>query len=316
MSSLLSIARQSAVFAAFCLLASFSQAEKCDSSTHCVRVGTWNIAWLGGEKRDQASDTKTIQGMADMISDQWSIDLISLQEINTSIDGMYRGDHYSTRPWQELRSALEKKGYKTAVGNSGQGQRVVMAWRKPVIADAAVAELNVPDSYQVNEWCRSSQLRRPLAGKFRADKFDFWLIAVHLKSGFGNQGHCSDDVRGLQTYYLAGELKKLEQSDRDIIALGDFNTSGKNKSLEALLAMGLDATTEKGDRNPESFNRSQGKGKYGKILDHIMIKKKDTGEWRKQSTTIYKPQNSEPFTKQFSDHFPVWADFNTETDDD
>ncbi len=304
------------VFLLFSFFAPLSQAAECNTSTHCVRIGTWNIAWLGGEKRDQQSDAKTIQTMADMIANQWSIDLISLQEINTSIDGKYRGDYYSTRPWQTLRSALERKGYKTAIGNSGQGQRVVMAWRKPVIVDSTVAELNVPDSYQVNEWCRSSQLRRPLAGRFHAEKFDFWLVAVHLKSGYGNRGHCTDDMRGLQTYYLAGQLKKLEQSERDIIAVGDFNTTGKNKSLDALLAMNLDATTAKNDRNPDSFNRSQGKGKYGKVLDHIMLKKKDTSEWRKQSTTIYKPQNPDSFTQQFSDHFPVWADFNTQTDDD
>lgn len=310
------LSRNAVFFFILCLLSPLSESATCNTSTHCVRIGTWNIAWLGGEKRDQPSDNATIDKMAEMIAHQWSIDLISLQEINTGIDGQYRGDNFSTRPWQELRSALEKYGYKTATGNSGQGQRIVLAWRKPVMLDMAVAELNVPDSYQVNDWCRSSHLRRPLAGKFHAEQFDFWLIGLHLKSGFGNRGHCTDDVRSLQSYYLAGQLKKLEASDRDVVVVGDFNTSGSNKSLDALLALNLTTTTEKNHRSPDSYNRSQGKGKYGKVLDHIMLKKRDTGEWIKQSTVIFKPENPETFTRQFSDHFPVWADFDTRTDDD
>lgn len=293
-----------------------AQANTCTANSHCVRVGTWNIAWLGGEKRDQASDSKTIQAMADMIARQWSIDLIALQEINAHIDGEYRGDSFSTRPWRELRTALEKYGYKTAVGSSGQGQRIALAWRKPVVLDESIAELNVPDSYQINEWCRSSNLRRPLAGKFRAEQFDFWFVALHLKSGFGNRGHCTDDVRSQQSDYLAGQLKKLATSDRDILVVGDFNTSGSNKSLNDLFNIGLETTTDKHDRSADSFNRSQGKGKSGKMLDHIMLKRSDTNEWQKKSTTIYKPQDLEHFTRQYSDHFPVWADFNTRTDDD
>ena len=300
----------------FLLLPLTANASTCSADSHCVRVGTWNIAWLGGEKRDQASDSKSIQAMADMIARQWSIDLIALQEINTQLDGEYRGDSFTTRPWRELRSALEKYGYNTASGNSGQGQRIVLAWRKPVQLDESVAELNVPDSYQVNEWCRSSNLRRPLAGKYHAGKFDFWFVALHLKSGFGNRGHCSDDVRSQQSYYLAGQLKKLESSDQDILVVGDFNTAGSNKSLNALFNIGLETTTDKNDRSADSYSRSQGKGKSGKMLDHIMLKRSDTGEWIKKSTVIYKPQNLETFTRQFSDHFPVWADFDTSKDDD
>jgi endonuclease/exonuclease/phosphatase family metal-dependent hydrolase len=281
-----------------------------------VRVGTWNIAWLGGEKRNQLSDDKTIQTMADMIAKRWSIDLIALQEINTNIDGEYRGDRFTTHPWKTLRSALEKYGYKTATGNSGQGQRIVLAWRKPITLDAVVSELNVPDSYKVNEWCRSSHLRRPLAGKFHAERFDFWFIALHLKSGFGNRGHCTDDVRDLQSYYLAGQIKTLEKTDRDILLVGDFNAAGSNKSLSNLLNIGLETTTDKQDRSSDSYNRSQGKGKYGKVLDHIMLDKNTTSEWIKQSTVIFKPENPEDFTRRFSDHFPVWADFDTRTDDD
>jgi endonuclease/exonuclease/phosphatase family metal-dependent hydrolase len=155
-----------------------------------------------------------------------------------------------------------------------------------------------------------------LAGKFRAERFDFWFIALHLKSGFGNRGHCTDDVRDLQSYYLAGQIKQLEKTDRDILVAGDFNTSGSNKSLDNLLAIGLVATTDKSNRDTDSFNRSQGKGKSGRILDHIMLRKSETSEWIRQSTVIYKPEDMDQFTRKFSDHFPVWADFDTRKDDD
>ncbi|HRF87799.1 MAG TPA: hypothetical protein PK244_04305, partial [Pseudomonadales bacterium] len=79
----------------FLLFPFTANASTCSADSHCVRVGTWNIAWLGGEKRDQASDSKSIQAMADMIARQWSIDLIALQEINTQLDGEYRGDSFT-----------------------------------------------------------------------------------------------------------------------------------------------------------------------------------------------------------------------------
>ena len=58
--------------------------------------------------------------------------------------------------------------------------------------------VQLPDSYQVNEWCRSSHLRRPLAGKFRAERFDFgenFRFNRH-RPRVARQAHDDTDVAG------------------------------------------------------------------------------------------------------------------------
>lgn len=285
-------------------------------ATDCVRVGAWNIAWLGSEKREQASDKATLDAMAHMIATEWSIDLISLEEINTDMDGRIRGDMMTTAAWRHLRTALEKQGYHTQAGSSGQAQHIVLAWRSPVTALEQPADMNIPDSYSIDEYCRSAGLRRPLAGKFRAGQFDFWAIGVHLKSGYGGNSRCANAVRSLQTDYLAKSIMTLEKSDRDILLLGDFNASSKHDSLSALNERGFVALTDKPMRHSNSNSRTQGSGKRGSVIDLIMVRPPATREWFKQSTMLYRPADPEQFNQRFSDHLPVWADFSTAKDDD
>lgn len=283
---------------------------------NCVRIGSWNIAWLGSEKREQASDTATIDAMANLIADEWSMDLISLEEINTELDGKVRGDQVSTASWVRLRSALEKKGYRTQAGSSGQAQHIVLAWRAPVKVLEQPQDMTIPDSYSVDEYCRSAGLRRPLAGKFRAGQFDFWAVGLHLKSGYGGNTKCANAVRSQQTYYLAKAVSTMEKSDRDVLLLGDFNASSKHDSLENLREKGFIALTDRPMRNADSNNRTQGIGKRGSVIDHIMVMPSATGEWINRSTMLYQPANPEEFNRRFSDHLPVWADFHTSSDDD
>lgn len=282
----------------------------------CVRIGSWNIAWLGSEKREQASDAATIEAMAELIADDWSLDLVSLEEINTDLDGSIRGDKVSTASWHRLRNALHDKGYQTRTGSSGQAQHIVLAWRHPVKVLERPEDMDIPDSYGVDEYCRSSGLRKPLAGRFRAGDFDFWAIGLHLKSGYGNNTRCANAVRSQQSYYLAKRITLLEKSEKDILLLGDFNASSKHESLDSLHDKGFVALTEKKFRHPSSNNRSQGSSKRNTVIDHIMVIPAATGEWIEQSTMLYPPENPEQFQQRFSDHLPVWADFRTDHDDD
>lgn len=302
------------IFAALLALSAFP-ALSCPKSD-CVRIGSWNIAWLGSEKREQFSDAATIDTMAQLIADDWSIDLVTLEEINTSLDGDVRGEHYSTQQWGRLRTALEKKGYRTQAGSSGNAQHIVLAWRKPVEVLQLPRDMNIPDSYLVDKYCRSSNLRKPLAGFFRAGKFDFWVVGLHLKSGYGGNAACANAVRSMQVRDITRQLGDLERTDKDILLVGDFNASGSHDSLHYFREKGFLALTDKDSRNKESSGRSHGSGKRGKIIDHLMINPVNTSEWQDKSTVLYSPADYVQFRKHYSDHFPVWSDFRTSRDDD
>ena len=298
------------------LLASFSITALSCPKTHCVRIGSWNIAWLGNENREQASDASTIDAMARMIADDWSIDLIALEEINTDLVTELYGKENRLEPWLRLQTALQKRGYQTQSGGSGQAQRIVFAWRKPVTVISRPQDMAIPDSYLVDDYCRSSGLRKPLAGYFRSEKFDFFAIGLHLKSGYGNRSDCANAVRKQQVYYLDKKISELEKTDRDIVLLGDFNASSKHDSLRALHERGFIALTDKENRHIASNVYSQGKNMRGSIIDHVMIFPEDSQEFQKKSTVIFKPEDAMVFREKYSDHFPVWADFTTIADDD
>lgn len=284
-------------------LAIFSTNALSCPKSDCVRIGSWNIAWLGSEKREQLSDAATIASMAQLIADEWSIDLISLEEINTAIEGDMRGEHYSTQQWSQLRDALQKKGYRTQAGNSGNAQRIVFAWRKPVEALKLASDMEIPDSYRIDDYCRSSNLRKPLAGLFHAGQFDFWAIGLHLKSGFGGKTFCTNAVRSMQVYYISKQLSKLEKADKDILLIGDFNATSKHESLQGFREKGFVATLTN-------------KAEHNRVIDHVIINSANTTEWKDNSTVLYKPENRADFEKRYSDHVPVWSDFSTLHDDD
>jgi endonuclease/exonuclease/phosphatase family metal-dependent hydrolase len=289
-------------------------------SQDCVRVGSWNIAWLGSDKRQQASDDKTIEAMAVLIANELSVDLIALQEINTAMEGNIRGEHYSLAPYRKLHAALTRLGYTVQAGNSGYAQHIVLAWRAPVKALVLPHELAVPAEYTINDFCRSKNLRIPLAGYFRSGEFDFWAVGLHNKANTGPAA-CVNAVRKQQTEALVKTFPALIKKDRDIVLLGDFNTSAKNDSLSALYGAGFRSLTDKDHRHPasnkNSYHSANSKSdSSGSLIDHIMIRPADTQEWRPASTMIYQPSNSREFAQRFSDHLPLWADFSTRRDDD
>ncbi|MCC7515848.1 MAG: hypothetical protein IT470_00755 [Pseudomonadales bacterium] len=288
--------------------------------TDCVRIGSWNIEWLGSDKRDQPVDQPTLNAMAAMIADEWSIDLITLHEINTTLHGEYRGEHYSLDAWKGLQQALERRGYHTATGNSGKAQHIVMAWRNPVVPLILPADMAVPDQFVINEFCRSSNLRKPLAGRFRAGQFDFWLIGIHLKSGVGNTA-CSSAVRERQSADIAQALPLLTRKDADVLIAGDFNATARHRTLAPLQDAGFYPISDKQHRSTHSsrishIGNQNKKPGSGTQLDQIMLLPASQPEWQHQSTQIYKPDSLKIFADRFSDHLPIWADFSTDSDDD
>jgi endonuclease/exonuclease/phosphatase family metal-dependent hydrolase len=288
--------------------------------TECVRVGSWNIKWLGSEHRSQPSDPQTITAMANLIADKWSLDIVTLQEINTTLDGEIRGQQYSLQSWNGLKKALEARGYQTYSGSSGYAQQVVMAWRAPVSIIRSPFELGLPEKYELGEFCRTSNMRKPLAGLFRAGQFDFWLVGLHLKAATG-ETRCSAAIREQQNQELVKEIKKLHKADLDVILAGDFNASQQHKTLAPLLENSFHPLHHPKLRNPQSNRysyRSENakKDSRGSLIDHVMVSSRHTKEWLPYTAMIYQPEDTQSFALTYSDHLPIWVDFSTLTDDD
>jgi endonuclease/exonuclease/phosphatase family metal-dependent hydrolase len=303
-------------FLFFCLC--FSASGWACPRPDCVRIGTWNLEWLGSDHRRLRSDDITLDQMADLIARQLSIDLIVLEEVNTGLEGQDGDEHFSLQPWHHLRQVLEQQGYQFGTGSSGYAQHIVLAWRSPVIPVEVADELAIPDHFELDGSCHSSRLRKPLAGRFRAGKMDFWLVGVHLKAR-GTDYECSNAIHQKQVELMAQDLAALGRKDPNLLLAGDFNTTAHHADLKTL-DVDFETLDDKNYRNPASGNASYlGHGddstQPGHVIDHLMGSHSILKSWLPGSTTIYRPVNTVIFAETFSDHVPVWTDFSLTTPD-
>ncbi len=288
-------------------------------ATHpCIQVGTFNIEWFGTtdtSKHAHRSAT-TVNQIANFIANTLDLEVFALEEINVQ-----------SQEFQWLQQALAAKGYQLrSVGTSGGEQRVVIGFdadEVTLLNDSGgdgVREMNVRSNIDLGNNCRSSNMRLPLYGKFRAGQFDFVFVGVHLKSqlpvnGAPNPAQCADDVRRAQAQIVTALPQLIQTLDeQDVIIAGDFNASLADASLNPFFANGgFTSLTSNVSRAPGSNNISYLKTPYQEIIDHVLIRAPQTSEWVTRSTLIYNPpSNPSNYLKFFSDHAPAWTSFRTD----
>lgn len=288
----------------------------------CIHVGTYNIEWFGttDTKKHKHRSKAAVRRIASIISDTTDLEVVVLQEINPES---------SEFTW--LKSELEGRGYKLVAGETGGEQRVVIAYDADEVeminspeSGQGIRELDVRASFELAGNCRSSGLRRPLVGHFKAGAFDFVLIGVHLKSnlsvqGANNPAKCSDEIRKAQAddIRLKIPVLKAEFGEDDVIIAGDFNAEYDDDSLSPLIdGAGFSSLTKPGRLSEYSYNISYLKAPYQEVIDHLLIKSPDTTEWVDRSSRILSPPKSAHLRDKYlefnSDHVPVWASFRTD----
>jgi endonuclease/exonuclease/phosphatase family metal-dependent hydrolase len=163
--------------------------------------------------------------------------------------------------------------------------------------------------------------RKPYLASFKAGRFDFVMLAVHLQWGTtagrtAELDHLADWVNTFQHDELRGA--------RDIIAVGDFNITSYDSDLyKAVSKHGLSA--------PKSLLKSEhgsnlAKNKrYDQILHHPTITGSRFSEYGgvldfyKSDHKILAPYSSlskTKFTYELSDHLPLWCQLNVDVADD
>jgi len=179
-----------------------------------LRIASWNVRNfplderpqeddLGYSRRTNICDFEAAFGGLDA-------DLYGLQEVN------------DIRRFQPiLRRACGERSMDVRYSPSGgrHGQHLAIAW------DNSVFEL-VGEPMEVRELVLEPGMRPAFAGYFRslrAGGVDFTLVVVHLESGPRN---FADRRRQNRALALWIEAWIDEIGDPDVIALGDFNTTG------------------------------------------------------------------------------------------
>ena len=277
----------------------------------CIQVGTFNIEHFGNEQRKPRTDA-LVDEIADLISDRLDLEVVVMEEIDAG-----------SADFARLRDRLRGKGYELASGRSGGQQNVVIAWDTRAVTllrhgAEGVGELPVRDRIDVGGGC-NDDLRRPLAGHFRAGRFDFVLVGVHMKSQIAPDGQpeeCADRIRAEQGREVMAAARRLAARVRedDLVLIGDFNERLGEGSMAPFGEAGFDALTRPANRAAESGHLSYLRGRFRSLIDHVMIRPAATREWVRGSTVIWKEADTRRHVEEISDHAPVWTSFATSRD--
>ena len=260
-----------------------------------------------------------VRRIAAWLADDLDLEVIAMQEVNTSVQGLEEGAlAFAPDRYRWLREALEERGYRLMAGESGNAQRLVIAYDGDEVELLSPArELEIDGFFDFGEDCRSAG-RRPLAARFRAGRFDFWVVGVHLKSR--REGECSDRIRRRQVEQMTAAIDRLvgSSSEPDVILAGDFNALPDDPTTAALRSPGgFQELTRPRQRARGSGEISYLVGRYRSLIDHLMIRPATAAEWVERSTVIHDPGRSvDDYVAVFSDHAAVWTSFTTDRDDD
>lgn len=287
------------------LVASMNESDSNDQ----IQIGTYNLYWLGTKMRYQKGlrTKKEVERIADFVTDELDLEIVAFEEVNVRKTGLnFNNKEQSPSQYRWLKARMMDAGYKFIEGRSGGSQNVVIAY------DSNEVSL-LSDGRELGK--KRGSLRRPLAAEFRAGKFDFWFVAVHLKAKDGNIK--SDQTRKSQSNELIASVNELidQSGEHDVILAGDFNAESNHESIEVLYYDGgFYSQTWFNRRAKKSYDVSLLNPIYASLIDHIMVRPGDTKEMLKRSTIVYPPKNRDTYMDRYSDHLPVWTSFSVKAD--
>jgi endonuclease/exonuclease/phosphatase family metal-dependent hydrolase len=293
-----------------------SPAECADGK--CIQVASYNLELFGSDRSPYGGDDRgprsdsSIDQIAKRIIADFDFEVIVFQEINTA-----------SGEWNKLKQKLAANGYKFKEGQtSDRNQFVVLAWDADEIAivDDSARELNVRTSFDLADGCSDDGLRKPVAGRFQANNFDFWVIGVHLKSRVGAES-CTQAIRTEQTCDLVNQIKLLEtdSGESDFILVGDFNELHDHASFDPLTEAGFKCQMQflAPDSGNGSYLKTGSLHQSKDLIDHVWLRYSRTQELVRKSATVMKLTSvdaAKRYIIEQSDHVPVWMSFRNDED--
>ncbi len=244
-----------------------------------IRVATWNLK--------QFTDRPNLDlPMVARIITEARFDVLAIEEVKK--DGRAVDRLLSTLgpPWRS-------GGISPMTGNNERFAIIYRGDRVQEIGSASLIDLADPSVFD----------RHPYTARFRANRFDFQLVVVHLS-------YTDTGRRRLETQTLANCVMELaaRQSEKDIIVLGDFNEQRARPNLSLMEDVGWHTTVS------EATNLSS-----KETYDNILIEPKHTTQWQGSSIVrfdeLYFSNDDRAASAAVSDHRPVYAEFKTDGPD-
>jgi len=263
-----------------------------------VLIASWNIAQFSDKKKARA-----IQYIADICE---RFDIVAIQEVKSNLQGLAKLQEKLPGHYQILVS-----------DPTGNNERLAFLYdKRTVISTGLVCEIAYngtianPNTFQFQ--------RSPYCASFKAGRFDFTLVSVHIAEG-SSEGEVGlalreKEIREL-VKFIKKEAKRAKGSvfDPDFFLVGDFNIQTSADRFFKALTDG----DEPQFVMPEGMDELATNFDQTKTFDKIAWVPSDefvfTGKFGviPFGDVLYQEagQPAKAARKEVSDHLPLWAEF-------
>lgn len=253
-----------------------------------IVIATWNIQQFGDRHSDRA-----IQYIADICE---RFDIVALQEVKTKLDGLGK-----------LQAKLPGN-YKILVTDpTGNAERFAFLYdKRTVIPTGLVCEMGLPLSAATHEGFQIH--RMPYCVSFKAGRFDFVIVNVHVFFGSGR----TIEFRQREIEAIAENVMKQSKDakafDRDFFVVGDFNIPDAASEF-------FQALVDRGFQMPQAMEQLgtnfDGSRTFDKIAwvprpSFVFAGKCDALPF---GEVLFQEKGPDGAREEISDHRPVWTEF-------
>src|ERR1051325_5483674 len=251
-----------------------------------IRIATWNLRKFS-ERSGAGQYPPDLVEIAKIIRAA-KFDLIAIQEVQREGQIVEKLRRQRSEPWRHVVS-----------DGTGNHERYAFLWRgnRVDMVDGS-AHLILGAETAVFD-------RAPFRAGFKAGRFDFVLVTVHLS-------YTNHERRASEGSALAGLARRMVDggSEKDLIVLGDFNEQHQRGNLHLFEEQGWTKI------NREATNLSS-----TETYDNLLIDLKYTREWTGVAGTwrfdeMDYANDDKVATEYVSDHRPAWGEFSTAGPDD
>ena len=320
---------------AACVIALFDFFRSPTLLAEDIRIGAWNIEWLGFPDKRGKPGKDVAQDPADLAGyiAQAKIDVLSLEEIGVDHDKAPWTSSHLQEILDELKSkhgqAWEYVLFAKAHYPQGtedfvtRGQHIGLAWRSDkakLVGSPYSVSVGASETYGIKFWERRANAVKLSFGE---GKTDVVFVPVHLKSN-RNDANPTDETftqkqRQAETKTFADQLRVLKEhfKDEDIVLLGDTNILADEDETPRQLT---DAGLVDLNHMDQGTTAAWGQGYSSAPFDRIFVPAHQP-EFSKSVQWIHRTKNDtdeeiKDFKKRFSDHYLISCDIVLGNDDD
>lgn len=257
-----------------------------------IMIATWNIQNLSNIK-----STRALHYIADICE---RFDIIALQEVKSDLRGL-----------QKLQKILPGDYRILVTDPTGNYERFAFLYDKRTVIPTGLA-CEIGFNVLAKDHIGYQLHRMPFCASFRAGRFDFVIINVHIYCGSSVIEKQAREKEIVKLVEFVNDRVRQDDSkvfDKDFFVMGDFNIEEQgDKFFKALEEAGFDTPTGM-ESLTTNFQRTN-------TFDKIAWVKRDSFKYSGKCNVVpfYKAlfQDKTPpgGKSEISDHLPLWAEFS------